>query len=80
MNTYSEFDKEGAPFDAVLPSQCSTLRSISAGAILWDISEGTRYCRVRVDFHPYAQFTKVDRLTFVAALHQQECRLRPDQA
>lgn len=77
MNKDSEFDKKADSFESILPNQCSTPCSISAGVILMDASEGTRYRDVRLDFHPYSKVTQVDIPTLVAALHQSLDRLQP---
>lgn len=59
----SEFDRKVTPFGAALSIQCSTPPSSSRDAVLRDISEGTRYCRVRLDYHPYAQVTQGEYTT-----------------
>ena len=48
----SEFDNKATPFGANPRDQCSTPQPISTDAVLRDISRGTRYCRVRLDYHP----------------------------
>lgn len=73
----SEFDREVTPFGAALPIQCSTPLPSSSDAVLRDISEGTRYCRVRMDYHPYARVTQEDIPSVVAGLHQRSSWLRP---
>jgi len=45
------------PFETNPSNQCSTTMSYSSDAVLRDISEGTRYRRVRQDYHPYTQVT-----------------------
>ena len=54
---YSEFEKVATPFGANPPNQCSTPISFSRDAVLRHTSEGTRYRRVRQDYHPYTQVT-----------------------
>ena len=56
----SEFERKVTPFGAALPNQCSTPASSSEDAVLRYISKGTRYCQVRLDFHPYTQVTQAE--------------------
>jgi hypothetical protein len=60
MNRHSEFENQVIPFGTALGNQCSTVDSISSYAVLRDISEGTRYRHVRLDYHPYTQVTQTE--------------------
>ena len=56
----SEFDRKVRCFHPALPNQCSTSTSSSRDAVLRYISEGTRYCRARLAYHPYTRVTQAE--------------------
>jgi hypothetical protein len=76
----SELDKEVRILLPGLPNPSLYPWPSSAGAELRFTSKGTRYRRARMDFHPYTQITREDRLSPDAGFHQPEGRLHPVRA
>lgn len=76
----SELDKEVRILLPALPNPCLYPLPASAEAELRFTSEGTRYRRLRMDFHPYTQVTQEDRPSLDAGFHRSGERLHPARA
>lgn len=76
----SELDKKVRILLPALSNPSLYPWSASIGAVLRYTSEGTRYRRARMDFHPYTQITQEDILSLDAGFHRPGGRFHPVRA